>query len=393
MSSTQPTERKISLWEWLPFVAVLLLAVGYFTLKDGGSGQHFCLFVGLGLLPGCLWRLLGNSSWGVHRIGFAAGLVVYVLDNPNLWPGAAVLERISQAWPFVLVGIVVAATQPFWGALRLNRLMHDSGLSMPFYETFKLCLSGNFFNIFLPGATGGDLYRLYAITRGDKRKFAPVLASITLDRFLGLPPLVLMVFIAAFLDRELAFRHEKLSGLLTFVAIAAAFCLILMLVIWLGRKKDTDTTKTGIMGKLHRVHRLLSVGISRTWTLPAAVGWGLLSHIAVAGACCLFGMAVGVQGIPPLQYFLLVPLAMCINAIPGAPGGVGQGEIAMAALFELASPGLGNSQAGVAVMLLLRIANISVGLAGGFFYATGKIDLREVEYRTAELGGQSDNAS
>ncbi len=392
MSSTQPTEKKISSWEWLPFAVVLLLAVGYFTLKDGGSGQRFCLLVGLGLLPGCLWRLLGNSSWGVHRIGFAVGLVVYVLDNPDLWPGAAVLERITSAWPVVLIGIAVAATQPFWGALRLGRLMHDSGLRMSFVETFKLCLSGHFFNIFLPGATGGDLYRLYAITRGDKRKFAPALASITLDRFLGLPPLVLMVFAAAFIEREFAFRHEKLSGLLIFVALAAALCLILMLLIWLGRKKDTDTSKTGLMGKLHRVHRLLSVGISRTWTLPIVLWWGLLSHMAVAGACCLFGMAVGVEGITVAQYFLLVPLAMCINAIPGAPGGVGQGEIAMAALFELASPGHGNSQAGVAVMLLLRIANTMIGLAGGALYATGKIDLREVEYRSAELGGQRDNA-
>ena len=159
-----------------------------------------------------------------------------------------------------------------------------------------------------------------------------------------------------------------------------------MLIIWLGRNKDTDTTKTGIRGRLHRVHRLLSVGISRTWTLPVVLGWGFLSHIVVSVACCLFGMAIGIEGISVLQYFLLVPLALCINAIPGAPGGVGQGEIAMAALFELASPGHGNSQAGVAVMLLLRIANTLVGLAGGVFYATGKIDLREVEYR-------SDNAS
>lgn len=381
-------DKPLSPWEWLPVVAMLLLAAGFFLAEPGGASRNFCLFVGLGLLPGSIRRLCGKSSWTVHRIGFAAGLVAFVLDNPGLWPGRAVVDKIAEQWPMVLLGLAISATQPIWGTLRLNRLFADSGLAADFGKTLRLCLAGSFFNIFLPGATGGDVYRVYAVTGGEKRNLAPAIASITLDRFLGLPPLMLLILLAALFDREFAFGHKALSGLMTFVAVGALVSLAAMLALWLGRNKEDNPEKPP--GRFGRIHRLLAVNLSRPATLPATLAYGLVSHIMVVLSCILFGRVVGVEGIPALRYFLLVPLAMSINAIPGAPGGIGQGEIAMAALFDLAAPGLGNAQAGVAVMLLSRLSNILIGLPGGFVYATGGIRLDQAESRLEELEREAD---
>lgn len=52
----------------------------------------------------------------------------------------------------------------------------------------------------------------------------------------------------------------------------------------------------------------------------------------------------------------------------------------MATLLEMAGPGDANAQAGVMIMLLFRITNMLMGLIGGIFYATGKMNWSGIEY-------------
>ena len=389
-----PNASALSVWEWLPPLAVVVLAVLYFTAaKPGGNMARFCLFVGVGLLPGTLWRLAGRSSWNVHRVFFAAGLIAFVLDNPALRPDRATWERMLGNWPLVTLGFLISFTQSLWGMLRTHRLLTDSGVAIGMMETLKLCLCGSFFNIFLPGSTGGDAYRVYAITRGHGTRLAPAIASISLDRFLGLPSLILVVVMGMVLDYEFFRANRILSKLIPFIAGAGLVCLILVAYLVNAGKahrsgRIVPVSHDGIAGAgprgwlrriralLRRTHAMIATNITRPATLPLALLYGFLSHLACIASCQCFGYALGVEGVPALRYYLIVPMAMAINSIPGAPGGVGQGELAMAELLEMAGPGLGNAQAGVMIMLLFRLSNMAVGLAGGALYAMGKRDFR-----------------
>lgn len=367
-----------SLWEWLPPIAVVVLAVLYFTAANPqGNLARFSLFVGLGLLPGTLWRLAGRSSWNIHRVFFAAGLVAFVLDNPKLRPDRATWEQMLAHWPLVSLGFLISFTQSLWGMLRTRRLLTDSGIGIGRIDTLKLCLSGSFFNMFLPGSTGGDAYRIYAVSRGHGTRLAPAIASISLDRFLGLPSLILVVVMGMVLDYEFLRSNRILSKLIPFIAGAGVVCLLLVIyLIFAGRSHRSGRIAAAAAGKktgwLHRVHAMIATNITRPATLPLALLYGFLSHVASIASCQFFGYALGVEGVPALRYYLIVPMAMAINSIPGAPGGVGQGELAMAELLEMASPGMGNAQAGVMIMLLFRMSNMAVGVAGGIIYAMGK---------------------
>ncbi|MCD7895249.1 MAG: hypothetical protein LUG50_01085, partial [Planctomycetaceae bacterium] len=111
-----PAKKPISKWEWLPPVAVVVMAILYFFVAAPGGGlSRFCFFVGLSLVPGSLWRLTGRSSIGVHRLFFAAGLIAFMLNNPDLRPDRKLLARCLENWPLLVIGTLASLTQPIWG--------------------------------------------------------------------------------------------------------------------------------------------------------------------------------------------------------------------------------------------------------------------------------------
>lgn len=381
-SSSSSCQKHPKKYEWVFFGFFALLVVMYFWVASPGSAvSKFSFFVGLGLIPGLLVRLAGKPSHTVHRICFAFSLVAFVLDNPKLRPDAETIQRVAENWPIVALGFFASFTQPVWGALRCHRLLVDGGVGISKRQTFELVLIGMFFNLFLPGATGGDAYRVYALVNKYRVRLGVAISSITLDRFLGLPSLILVVVLGMALDYEFFRSNRILSGLVPFIDGAAIVCFLLVLyLIFAGksRRKEAPASRASARltreasGLLKRMHRMVAGNVKSRATLPLALLYGFLAHLACIASCLCFGLALGVEGVPVLRFFLIVPMTMAINAIPGAPGGVGQGELAMATLLDIAHPGVGNAQVGVMVMLLFRLTNMAVGLAGGVLYAMGK---------------------
>lgn len=387
------TARTPSRWEWLPLLAVPALAAAHLLAASGGSVSRLTLFVGLSLVPGSLYRLSGRRSWNVHRVCFALGLVAFVLENPKLRPDRENFGKILDNWPLAALGFLVSFTQPVWGMLRSRRLLVDSGVRLSAWEAQKLILGGSFFNIFLPGSTGGDGYRIYAVAREHKAKWSTAIASVTLDRFLGLPALIAVVFVGMLLDYRFLAASGVFSDMIEYIAAAAVVCLLLVLyLVFAGKSRrrlerapaDSGGAEGGPAGWLGRAHHMIATSVKRPATLPLALTYGFLSHVSCIVSCLCFGLALGVQGVPPLRYFLIVPMAMAVNAIPGSPGGVGVGELAMAKFLDMASPGFDNEQAGVLIMFLFRLSNIAVGLVGGLVYATGKTDFTEKARRESQ---------
>ncbi|MHC4606237.1 MAG: lysylphosphatidylglycerol synthase domain-containing protein, partial [Planctomycetota bacterium] len=58
-------------------------------------------------------------------------------------------------------------------------------LSAPFGRVLCISFAGAFFNLFLPGAAGGDIAKAVLSARGEERK-AAIVGTILLDRVIGL---------------------------------------------------------------------------------------------------------------------------------------------------------------------------------------------------------------
>jgi len=374
MTAASPKKRDLAYaGEWF-LVALLAAALAALAMRwfypDFMRGQLLPC-AALALAPGCALRLIGYSSWQAHRFGLAAGLIAFMIANgtvdfARLRDAATRPDLLCLCW--LCIGL-----QPVVGALRWRALLTGQSISLRFSEAWRLALVGIFFNQFLPGHTGGDILRIYYVAKAAGR-LESAASSVICDRLLGLPPLIFLVALAAaanssFLCSSPAFMPYT-AAMATGVAISGA---LLAVFFW----PSAVAAAASANSFWQRAQRAFTLYRGQPRILLIALFWGFLGHLATFAASLAAGQAAGVQNIPWLRYALLVPMGLAANAIPIAPGGVGQGEMAFAELFYAASGLSANLTAGATVMLCLRFGQILWGMLGGIIYASGSHALRD----------------
>ncbi len=371
--------------EWalagLEGVLLLLLAVRAF-LPEFLEGELLPC-AAAALAPGTLARLAGVRAWPFHRVGVAAGLVIFLLTNNEV--DLTPLSRMEIAWVPAALGFgVLLPVVPAAGALRWRRLLAAQGIDLALSDALRLVLVGHFFNTFVPGAVGGDLVRAYAVAR-DRRRPDQAVTSVLLDRLLGLPMQLLFLLAGCALNIGWLGENGMLApyaGGVVFLATVTAGLLVVL--VFRGGSAEpvpqeiagAGEASGGVRGRLVRTIRAARRDRAAN---AAAMLWSLPGHAATIAAAVLFARAVGSE-IPLTRLLLLVPLGVAANAVPVAPGGVGQGEGAFYALFSAASSASAAGAQGLVVMLGLRAGLLAFAFAGGVLYAAG----RDRAFRPAE---------
>ena len=77
-------------------------------------------------------------------------------------------------------------------AIRWWRLLAAAGCPTTLFNAVRLTFVGLFFNLVMPGLTGGDLVKAVAVARENPDRKAGAVMSIAVDRLLGLFVLALV---------------------------------------------------------------------------------------------------------------------------------------------------------------------------------------------------------
>lgn len=103
------------------------------------------------------------------------------------------LARLSEAnlW-YIPVGIVVYLISQLISAYRWQFLSGALGFKLSLREFYDYYLIGMFFNLFLPGAIGGDMLRLFYLAKSTGRKKREALLTLLAERGVGLVALLLL---------------------------------------------------------------------------------------------------------------------------------------------------------------------------------------------------------
>ncbi|MDR0866854.1 MAG: flippase-like domain-containing protein [Planctomycetota bacterium] len=346
----------------------------------------------LALLPGSLIALLFRHKLAhtFYRVGLAGGLLVYLVLKKTLAPDR--LWALLTDWQLLAAGAFCLAIPIFIGAWRWQMLLCGQKFTIGFWTIFRLTLVSYFFNTFIPGANGGDIYRFYQLAKIKAVPASTAATTVLLDRFLGTPALMLCVLIgvAANLGAGDGAAWAQYHYLVRFLGGAAAIALggsLLLLAGSLGLHSFTARLEEKIPGgkALAKVTAALAAYREQPRLIIGAAAISAAMHAATLAAFWFFGQAAKMQEIGVSQYLFLVFAGLSINYIPVSPGGIGLGELGFETLFQMAPPFLADNGAAAATMMIgYRLAMLFYGAMGWLLYVGGKHRLDEGEIKIGE---------
>jgi len=313
------------------------------------------------------------------KLAVSAGLLAFFLSKLDFAQFWSTLRRadvgyVSLALVAYLVGQVISA-------IRWTVLSRPLGFHMGLTGMTTYYLIGMFFNLFAPGTVGGDLSKIFYLTREGQKSSTESWGAATLratvsvvaDRAVGMCVLVWLGAAGLLLFADYAIPPTV--RLVTF-ALAAGLLVGGLCLPLITRFLPNDSHP--LVGKL----RVALEGYGRdSRAIPIAMGLSLAVHLLQTGMHVVMGKALSMD-LPFSFCLILYPLVGTFAAIPISFGGIGLRESGY--MFLLGVLGFA-SEKGIAFGLLLFIIVALDSLLGGVLFL-----LKRNEHAAADaLTGQS----
>ena len=244
------------------------------------------------------------------------------------------------------------------------RLLALVGCRTSWWNAWRLTFLGMFFNLVVPGLTGGDLIKGVIVAHENPTRRGEAVVSVVVDRLIGIVALAALALAVILVSGD-SFAELRLP-MVAFLgtAIVGAF-------LYLNRGVRRLIGFDALLAKLPLGEKLRSLDAAvmtygaKPGEMALAGGISLANHALTTLGFVALGRAFHATGGPSvIEYFVMVPIGNIVSALPLAPGGWGLGEAVFQFLFEMSgSDGL----LGVAVSVTFRLVQLSYGLIGGIF--------------------------
>lgn len=300
-----------------------------------------------------------NDTQGVDWISkaeFGNGI-----DQPEFRPSFVRIIRESDKTLLIgggllFIPVVLLAT------LRWFLLMRARGIDVRIGRVARLTLAGYFFNLCMPGTTGGDVMKAYYAAK-DTDQRADAVVSIAIDRLCGLVGLILIVALIGLFSLD-----DPLIRKLTI----AMWCLLIGLVsgAWLYtspaiRHRLRLGAKLGNLPGatvLRKLDAWVSAYRRHLGALASAIALSLFIHACVASAMSLAGFAIGVDQ-PWLYLMGTVPIVLILWSLP-VSGPLGLGPLDYVAVQLIVGSSITSDQQALMMFVAFRLYLVAVGLLG-----------------------------
>jgi uncharacterized protein (TIRG00374 family) len=349
-------------------------------------------------------RLITNPYFkSVCKYGLGLGLLAYVIwRNWSGSPGSNAPGLKDAFAKPVHFGPLFSAAAAYLMALlitffRWYILVRAQDLPFRLFDALRLGLVGFFFNSFLPaGSVGGDIVKAAFLAREQSRRTVAV-ATVLIDRAIGLWSLVWLVFLSGGLFWLSGVRVIVESENIQRVILTAGAIAVATYAVWFLLGFLPQWRAQRFAGRLLKIPKIggsaaefwRAVWMYRCKGLYVAAGLGLaiIAHVFFVltfyFAAATFGDAAETGQIPSLtEHFVLVPVGMAIEGFVPVPGGVGAGEYSFGKLYVLAGKA---ESAGVMAALARRIVIYAWAILGYLVYLRMKPSLAKVEPRAGSV--------
>jgi uncharacterized protein (TIRG00374 family) len=310
-----------------------------------------------------------------------------LLSGPKNWP------VLLSALPLCLFAVTVTI-------LRWNLLVRAIGLSFTVRQTLRAGFLGYLANLLPFGLVAGDSLKAVMLIHSNPRRKTEAVASVLVDRVLGLYALLLLAAVASLLlpasqlarlgDAERA-SIVRLCWFVQAAAIGSSGFFAVMLIPGMTQSRLWDRLEhTPVFGAiLHKLVVAMRTYRSRLDLLVVAIGVSVLVHLSYIMAIMLMTVSIGIpaEHRPPLgSIFVIVPPSMIAGALP-----IGFYEVAITLLFRAFSPPGAPQSMGLLIALGYRLIQISIATIGLGYWLAGRREVEELMHEAEERPPASDD--
>ncbi|MBI5853508.1 MAG: flippase-like domain-containing protein [Planctomycetes bacterium] len=324
---------------------------------------------------------IGPIQGGGH-IAVAPGLLTYFRQLDLTWFVLGALGYVAS---------MAAASARWWWLLARN------GIHVRMRSALRLTWIGVFFNNFVPGQTGGDLVKAVYIVRQSPGRRVAAAMSVVVDRVLGLGSLALLGAVVVLFDVDrFGWLALGIWAVLLAVCAIGVFAFSRRLRRALGLDALLRRLPEKFAAALMKVDAAVFFYRDHKAGIFVWVVLGALNHVITVASFFCMGEALRI-GVPPLEYFVLVPIALIGSAVPIAPNGWGVGEALFGKLFGTyaavhVGPGVPDPEAvmrtrGIALSVLYRLHTTLWSLVGGVMLLADRHRLTRAELDAARDEG------
>ncbi|MFC1513415.1 YbhN family protein [candidate division KSB1 bacterium] len=279
-------------------------------------------------------------------------------------------SNLENYW--VILAIFCMISSNILGTLQWNLILKNLDINLPFRKTVSYYFSGLFFNNFLLSFIGGDVVRVYDISK-TSGKNSEAISTVLLDRLIGFIALSTLAMLGFF------YAMNQLD-LTKFVYFAPGIFIVLSIVLLFLFHKPFAKKFENIGIKLtpkrlqYRIREIYnSINYYSSHPVLLVKLFIIAITIQIARVLTHYFLAVSMGVDINLAYFLLfIPIITLVIALPISFGGIGVRESSAAVLFG--TIGVPVEQTTVFEFLAYIIA-ILCSLPGGIAYVFRKYDV------------------
>jgi hypothetical protein len=305
------------------------------------------------------------------------------------------LEALGKADPLWLIpGFLCFGLVLVCAAFRWQLLMRVQGIYLTWFRVWQLVMIGMFYNLFLPGGTGGDLIKIFYAVKEAPQAKSGVFLSVVIDRITGMFALIIVsVGVFACFYEPLMKLPIMQAFLVTVGIIFGGFMLLIIMGLIIDRYHLASRLPQKMPGHaaILDIARAFSI-YARDWrAIAVAVLLSMPLNLFIFGAAIFSAFAF--KGNPGVAGMIsVIPIVNTISSLPISVSGIGVRE----KLFATMLHSLYGTPEDLAVLISLTGFALVVlwGLLGGLvnlFYRTGDTahtSLTEMEHQVEEIEHQ-----
>jgi len=296
--------------------------------------------------------------------------------EPEQWED---LRNRQKNYPLLIAALAAAISALSISFFRWWLLVKSQGIQLGVVEAFRLSAISFLLSFVSAGSVGGDLFKMIFLARRSPGKGIEAVASVVVDRGVGLLGLLLLVAVALRIaggstNADLA-KIGDASLVLTVIGL-----LVLAVLILGGRPIDRLIRRASqlqyIGGIISRIAGPLRVFHRHPFVFAISLLLSLAVHLLLA--CSAYWISTSLYGsdAPSLaDHTLIFPIACVAAALPIAPAGLGVFEGAMEWLYQVV-PAEPTIASGTLVALVFEMVKVIMAVLGMIFYWTADSDVR-----------------